>query len=311
LRNLIDYLQRNALISTLNEIELVVHQVPHGGKYRGAMPVDDALIAELRHFSQNQVAALDALHACLHQLPCWHVAVFDNSFTSTLPDETATYALPKRIRHQIGRRTGHHGLVHKGAYLAACKLVKRKSKRVISIHIDEQVSVLALLDGVAIDGGEALPGLHNAGAIDPLLALHLQQSLRSTPQQIAKLLQHRSGLASLSGKKGYSEMVAAARQGERESVEALLVLTARIAQAAAGVTAALGGVDMIIFSGSGALPSIRQDICERLSYLGVRAPSTNRMTGVLAKGRRLVVAVQVRHEDLLLQEAMQVFRQLS
>ena len=60
----------------------------------------------------HNAPALEAIEAAQRALPgVPHVAVFDTAFHATIPEEAATYAVPRRWREDWGvRRYGFHGL---------------------------------------------------------------------------------------------------------------------------------------------------------------------------------------------------------
>jgi acetate kinase len=325
LRYLVDYLQRNALIASLAEIELIAHRVAHGGaEFRHTTAMEQAELARLRaiaHLSPDLPASIETLHAGMRQLPGLHVAVFDTAFMATIVPEAAHYALAPNVagRFQL-RRYGFHGIVHKAAYDEAMGLLRRhagmrRPRRVISIHIGDDVSVTALYDGIVRDTStgftpaEGLPGLHRSGSVDPRIPLHLAAHLRATPQQVDAILSTRSGMAAMAKKESYDDILAAAGERDPASVEALMHLSYRIAKEAAGMTAVLGGVDMIVFSGDGARHEIREEVCRRLSHHKAHLACA-KSVGVLSAAHAtvIVVGVKVDDDDALLAEAASLYR---
>src|SRR5919199_2930807 len=102
---------------TLGHVQAVAHRIVHGGPlYRDPVVVDEEVERHLMELQElaplheaPSLAALREARAALPGVP--HVAVFDTGFHATIPDEAATYALPKRWREEWGiRRYGFHGL---------------------------------------------------------------------------------------------------------------------------------------------------------------------------------------------------------
>ncbi|MBN1471771.1 MAG: acetate kinase, partial [Syntrophaceae bacterium] len=87
-------------IKSLEEINAVAHRIGHGGSlYRGPVVIDQNVIDEIRRLIPlmplHHPAMLAGIEACQKALPdVPHVAVFDTSFHSAIPDEAAIYGLP-------------------------------------------------------------------------------------------------------------------------------------------------------------------------------------------------------------------------
>jgi acetate kinase len=314
LRAIIDYLQRNAIINSLSDIEVVIHCIAHGGemfRHTKLLHHEDAQrLHGISYLSPDLPANVVTLRAAMSQLSrAKHVGVFDTSFTALMPAEAAHYALPSIATQRFHiRRYGYQGILHQEAYLRASALLKRP-RRVVSAHIGADVSITAIRDGVAVEtstgftAAEGLPGLTRAGSIDPRIPLHFAAHLRLTPQQVDKLLNVKSGLASMTGKPSYDAIMAGARAKDKACIEALLHLSYRIAQSVAGMSAAIGGIDVIVFSGEGASWAVIEEVCSRLSHMGVKL-GKRKAAGVISKpGSVKVVLVRIREDDALFNEA--------
>ena len=322
LRSLIDRLHRNSHIERLLDIDTVIHRMPHGGlAFRETTLLGhDALhkLERIAHLSPHLPAAINALHGALNQLPsAQHVGVFDNAFTSTLPPEASLYALPPIVTSRFKlRRYGADGILHRQAHREAALLLPRQrtTGRAVSVVIGDDVSVVGMIDGVARETttgftlAEGLPGLHRSGSIDPRIPLYIATHLRIDARQVDKLLSSRSGLAAMSGKRSYEEIVEGAHASDPLCVEALMLLSYRVAQAIAGMVAMLGGIDTIIFSGSGVSWVVREEVCRRLSAFGVSLGKSRSPVGVLSspRSRVLVLGVTVSEDDALLSEAQEL-----
>jgi acetate kinase len=226
-----------------------------------------------------EIAALEAL-APLHNVPALraideaqralpdvpHVAVFDTAFHATIPDEAATYAVTQEWRDWGVRRYGFHGL---SVQWAAQRV---RSARLVVCHLGGGSSVSAVLDGHSIDTTmgftplEGVPMTTRSGSLDPGAILYL---LRERGLDVAGLeheLNLESGLKALGGGSGDMREIVAAGGGL-----ALDVYTYRVAAAVAAMTAALRGLDALVFTaGIGERsPLVRARVCERLAFLGV------------------------------------------
>jgi acetate kinase len=218
-----------------------------------------------------------------------------------LPLEAASYPVPKKISQRFHlRRYGFGGILHKGAYDAA----GLKARRVLSIILRDDVSITAILDGVAVDTttgftqAEGLPGLHRSGSLDPRIPLHFAMHLGASAHHIDQLFSTKCGIVGMTGKDSYAAITRGAAK-DPACVDALMLLSYRIAQAAAGMAMAMGGLDAIIFSGDPESWAVQEEVCRRLSFLGVKAKRSNHRVTHTPRSKVKVCFVQVFEDDAL------------
>jgi len=334
LRNLIEWLHRNGHIRALCDIKAVIYHIPHGGtRFKRATRLSHHDLHDLRalsHATPDMRSCVATVESGMRVLSgARHICVFDTAFTASLPPEAAIYPLSKALRERYAlRRYGAHGLIHKAAYeeglasLSFSKRVGRASgrktlpRRIISIHVGEAVSVVAIADGIVVEtsdgftAAESLPGLHNSGAIDHRIPFYLSAHLREHPSSIDALLMRRSGIAAMTGKKSYDAILAGVRKNNKDCATAMMILWYRIAQSVAGMSAAFGEpTDMLVFSGEGASWAVREEVCRRLRVFGVRlGKQEKRVTGTLSSpsSKVLVVAVHVDLQEAVLRDAQRL-----
>jgi len=276
---------RAALASPLGAADAVAHRIVHGGeRHTCAVRVDARVRAELEELTAlaplhqpKSLAALDAVSGALPNLPA--VACFDTAFHSTLPEAARTYALPDDWRRRWGlRRYGFHGLSHAWVARRAPELLGCDPRaRIVSCHLGAGASLCAIGDGVSVDttmGFTPLEGLVMAtrsGSVDPGLLLWLLEHERLSPGELAGALEHRSGLLGLAGSADMREVTAAAESGDDRAALALAVYAHRLQGSIAAMAAALGGIDVLVFTGGVAerSASVRTGACEGLGFLGV------------------------------------------
>jgi acetate kinase len=242
--------------------DAVGHRVVHGGaRFREPVVIDDDVrraIDELRQLAPlHNAPARRAIEDAQRALPdVSHVAVFDTAFHATIPAEAATYALPRRWREDWGvRRYGFHGLA------VAWAAEQVPVKRLVVCHLGGGSSVTAVLDGRSVDTTmgfsplEGVPMATRSGSVDPGALLYLLREHGLTVEQLDAALEHESGLAALGG---------------LDDALGFGVYTYRIAHAAAAMTAALGGLDALAFSGGVGenRDDVRRAVAERLRFLG-------------------------------------------
>jgi acetate kinase len=277
---------RAALDGGLGEADVVGHRIVHGGeRFHAAVCIDADVETALRglvdlaplHQSKS-LAALDAVSSALPGVPA--VACFDTAFHATLPAAAATYALPAAWRERFGiRRYGFHGLSHAWVARRAPALLGRDADglRLVSAHLGAGASLCAIAGGQSIDttmGFTPLEGLVMAtrsGSVDPGLLLWLLEHGPLSERELADALEHESGLAGLAGTPDMREVLARADAGDAAARLAREVYLHRLRAAIAAMTASLGGIDALVFTGGVGERSaaVRGLAVEGLGFLGL------------------------------------------
>jgi len=262
-------------------VDAVGHRIVHGGPdFTEPVLVDAGIERRLRHLAElaplHQVKSLRGLEAAQRLLPgVPHVACFDTAFHATLPPAAYIYALPRTWRERWGvRRYGFHGLSHAWATRRARQLVPA-ARRVVTCHLGVGASLAAVLDGHSVDttmGFTPLDGLVMAtrcGSVDPGLLLWIEEHEGLPPHEIAHSLEHCSGLLGLADTADLREIL---RRPDPDARLALEVYLHHLTAGIAAMTASLGGLDCVVFTGSIGehAAQIREQAAGRLSYLGVR-----------------------------------------
>ena len=283
-------------LADVRQVDAVGHRIVHGGaRFRDPIllaPDVKEEIAELSVLAPlHNGPALEAIDAAQQALPdVPHVAVFDTAFHATLPDEATTYAVPERWRNEWGvRRYGFHGLS------VQWSAERVPLPRLVVCHLGGGCSVTAVSGGRSVETTmgfsplEGVPMATRSGSVDPGALLYLLREGKLTVEELDHALEHESGLAALGG---------------FEDPLGLAVYTHRIAAAVAGMAAALGGIDALIFTaGVGEnVPAVRNEVCRRLRFLGVEVdPAQNEAAKPdahigAADSRVRVVVVRAREE---------------
>jgi acetate kinase len=277
----------------LGDADAVAHRIVHGGeRFREAVRIDAGVTEELGRLTDlaplhqpKSLAALDAVNERLPAMPA--VACFDTAFHATLPPAAFTYALPARWRERWRlRRFGFHGLSHSWVARRAPELVDDGSRigRLVSCHLGAGASLCAIADGRSQDttmGFTPLEGLVMAtrsGSVDPGMLLWLLEREAVSEREMAEALEHESGLAGLAGSADMQAVLAAAERGEPAAVLAIDVYLHHLRAGIAAMAAALGGIDVLVFTGGVGEHSsaIRSRATDGLGFLGVRIdPAAN------------------------------------
>ena len=254
----------------------VAHRIVHGGgRFTKPVLLDGSVLGELRMLAElaplHTGAALAAVEEAWSALPdVRHVAVFDTTFHATIPEEAATYAVPRRWAAEWGvRRYGFHGLSVQWAAERAT------ASRLVVCHLGGGCSVTAVRDRRSVDttmGFSPLDGVPMAtrsGALDPQILLYLLRTRRLGLEDLEQALEHESGLLGVSGISPRVEELE--RSTEPAAALALDVFTHSVAAAVAAMTTSLGGLDALVFTGGVGENSsfVRARVCERLRFLGI------------------------------------------
>jgi acetate kinase len=259
------------------------HRVVHGGQaYADPVVVSasvlmalDALIPLAPNHQPHNLAAIRAISRRWPGLP--QVACFDTAFHRTQPRLAQLFGLPRRLAEEGVLRYGFHGLSYE--YIAGILpdiAGSRARGRVIAAHLGHGASMCAMREGKSVAttmGFTALDGLlmgKRCGCLDPGVVIHLLQEGGMSADQVADLLNNRSGLLGVSG---ISDDVRELEESTDPAArEALDLFAYRAAREIGSLAASLRGLDVLVFTaGIGEhSASLRRQICEQSGWLGIR-----------------------------------------
>ncbi|MGO9958916.1 MAG: acetate/propionate family kinase [Solirubrobacteraceae bacterium] len=276
----------SAITGPFASAEAVAHRIVHGGdRFRDAVVIDDEVVRALRQLTDlaplhqpKSLAALDAVSSMFPRLPA--VACFDTGFHATLPPAAFTYPIPAQWREHWGlRRYGFHGLSHSWIAKRTPELLEAAAEqlRIVSCHLGAGASLCAIRGGESIDttmGFTPLEGVVMAtrsGSVDPGMLLWLLARDAISELEMSAALEHESGLKGLAGEAAMEVVLARADAGDEQATVALDVYVHRLRAGIAGMAAAMGGLDVLVFTaGVGEhAPEVRARAAEGLRFLGV------------------------------------------
>ncbi|MCO1660638.1 acetate/propionate family kinase [Pseudonocardia humida] len=303
--------------------DAVGHRVVHGGqRFTGATLVDDDVVAALERLRElaplHQGPALESLRQAREALPdVPQVACFDTAFHSTIPPAASTYAIPARWREEFGvHKYGFHGLAHRWASRRAAELVGRPvgELRTVVAHLGSGASLCAVDRGRSVDttmGHTPAAGLvmgSRGGDLDPAVPTYLI-GRGVAPDEVDEGLNRSGGLTALAGTSDMREVVARAASGDGDAALALDVWAHRARGLIAAMVAALGGLDVLAFSGGVGehQPRLRARLVDGLGFLGLAVdPDRNGAADgdavVGAEGAAAATVVVHAREDLVIAE---------
>ena len=281
---LIDWLL-GVLDADLGPLELVGagHRVVHGGRdFDAPVRVTDDVMTRLEALAPlapgHQPYNLLGIRSVAARWPdCPQIACFDTAFHRTRPRHAQLFALPRDLSDEGILRYGFHGLSYD--YIAG-RLPEVLGEadargRVIVAHLGSGASLCAMQDGRSVDttmGFTALDGLMmgtRCGQIDPGVLLHLMREKEMDADALERLLGKQSGLLGVSGIS--SDMRDLLSSPAPEAEEAVTLFVHMIHRQIGALTAALGGLDALVFTaGIGERsPEIRAKVMAGLGWLGL------------------------------------------
>ena len=275
-------------IKSLEEINAVGHRMVHGGeKFAKSVLLDqevlDAFIAcnDLAplHNPAN-LKGVNAVTAILPNVP--QVGVFDTAFHQTMPDYAYMYAVPYELYKKYGvRRYGFHGTSHRYVSKRACEFLGLpvEGTKIITCHVGNGGSITAVKDGKSVDtsmGMTPLEGLMmgtRSGDIDGGAVTYIMEKEGLDAAGISNLLNKKSGVMGIFGKSSdMRDLENAVSQGDEQATLAENMYFYRIKKYIGAYAAALGGVDVVVFTGCVGenQASARWGACSGLEYMGIK-----------------------------------------
>ncbi len=275
-------------IKSLKEVDAVGHRVLHGGdKFTESCIVNEQVKNQIKacfplgplHNPAN-LKGIMAVEALLPECP--QVAVFDTAFHQTMPKESFLYAIPYELYEKDSvRRYGFHGTSHRYVSKRAFEVLgmKPEGTKMITCHIGNGGSITAVKDGKSFDtsmGMTPLEGLMmgtRSGDIDTGAVTYLMETEGYNAKKISDILNKQSGLLGISGvSSDMREVRAAVAAGNERAKLALDMFVYRIKKYIGAYVAAMGGVDVVVFTGGIGenVDPIRQRVCDGMECFGIK-----------------------------------------
>ncbi|MBQ2497911.1 MAG: acetate kinase [Prevotella sp.] len=275
-------------IKSLDEIDAVGHRIVQGGDlFEKSCLVDEEVEKGIESLCDlapvHNAGHLKGIRAVDHLMPnVPQVTVFDNAFHSTMPPHAFLYAIPYDLYEKYHvRRYGFHGTSHRYVSHRVAELMGKdiKDLKIITCHIGNGASVAAIKDGKVIDTSMGLTPLagvmmgSRSGDIDPSAVTYLMNKLNMQPQEMADFLNKKSGVLGITGiSSDMRDIESAAEKGDKRAILALDMYNYRIKKYIGAYAAAMGGVDVIVWTAGVGENQIgtRLDVCKGLEFLGVK-----------------------------------------
>ena len=275
-------------LKSLDELDAVGHRMVHGGERFSQSVILNKEVLDA-FTACNDLAPLhnpanlkgvNAVSALLPNIP--QVGVFDTAFHQTMPAHAYMYAVPYELYEKYGvRRYGFHGTSHRYVSQRVCEYlgIPAEGSRIITCHVGNGGSISAVKDGKCIDTTMGLPPLEGlmmgtrSGDIDGGAVTFIMEKEGLNATGISNLLNKKSGLAGISCiSSDMREVASAAKEGNKRAQLALDMYFYRIKKYIGAYAAAMGGVDVILFTGGVGenQADCREIACSGLEYMGVK-----------------------------------------
>ena len=279
----------HAVLNDLHEIGAVGHRLVHGGeRFSESVLITDDVMRDFAacndlaplHNPAN-IKGVNAVKELLPEVP--QVGVFDTAFHQTMPDYAYMYAVPYSLYEKYGvRRYGFHGTSHRYVstrVLDYLGIPSAEGTKIITCHIGNGASIAAVKDGRVVDTSMGLTPLEGlimgtrSGDIDAGAVTFIMDKENLDTKGLSNLLNKQSGLLGVSG--GFSDfrdILAQIAGGNDRARLAKEMYTYRIKKYIGEYAAAMGGVDVIVFTGGAGENQweVREGATKNLEFLGVK-----------------------------------------
>ena len=279
--------KKRGVIKDLEEIDAIGHRLVHGGEtFQESCYLDDITIKGVEDCSDlaplHNPANLKGIYAMKTLLPnVPQVGVFDTSFHQTMPDYSFMYALPYYLYKKYGiRRYGFHGTSHSYVSKRACEIlnVDYNTKKMITCHLGNGASITAIKNGKSLDTSMGLTPVEGlimgtrSGDVDAGALTLIMEKEEIDFSSLNTLLNKHSGILGISGiSSDMREVESAAEEGDERAVLSLKMYDYRVKKYIGAYAAAMGGVDLLIFTGGIGENSseTRENICKDMEFIGL------------------------------------------
>jgi acetate kinase len=316
--------KRHGCLKSMDEIDAVGHRVVQGGeKFTDSVFIDQTVFNEIEKYCDlaplHNPANLKGIVAMSTLIPeIRQVAVFDTSFHQTMPDFAYMYGIPYSLYTKYGiRRYGYHGTSHRFVAKKACDFlgVDIARQKIISCHLGNGASVTAIRNGKSVDtsmGFTPVEGLMmgtRTGDLDLGVLTYILEKEDIGLGSVNTIINKQSGMLGVTGiSSDMREIELEADKGNQRAMLGLKMYDYRVKKYIGAYAAALGGVDILIFTGGIGenADTTRRGVTQGLEFLGLELDDEvntglRETTKVISKeGSRGTIIVVTTDEELVI-----------
>ncbi|MFC2123246.1 acetate/propionate family kinase [Bacteroidota bacterium] len=313
-------------LESLDELDAIGHRVVHGAEtFKTSTIINEEVINKIEEVSDlaplhnpANLKGILALKELLPDIP--QIAVFDTAFHQTMPDYAYMYAIPYVLYERYGlRRYGFHGTSHRYVSERACKILELEynKQKIITCHLGNGASITAIKYGKSVDTSMGLTPVEGmmmgtrSGDLDLGVLTYIMNKEEIGVQAANTLINKHSGILGVSGiSSDMREIDAAAKRGNDRAILSLNMYDYRVKKYIGSYAAAMGGVDIIVFTGGIGENDVdlREKVCDGLEFLGVEfdkaknAKIKGKESLISKKDSRVSIIVVPTNEELVIAE---------
>ena len=272
------------VISDPSEIQAVGHRLVHGGElFTRTVEITAEVKAKVKELFPlaplHNPANLTGVEVAEEVFPqAKQIGVFDTAFHQTMPEIAYRYAIPESLYREFGlRKYGFHGTSHKYVSEKAALYLGKEDSKIITIHLGNGASMAAVRNGVCVDTSMGIGPLNGlimgtrSGSVDPSIIFYLAEQKGYPVEEVSALLNKKSGMLGLTGHSDMRDVEELYYKGDKKAILAYEMYAYRIKQFIGNYTAAMNGLDAIVFTaGIGENDSlVRSLVCKDMDYFGI------------------------------------------
>jgi acetate kinase len=327
--------EKHGSIKSFDEIDAVGHRVVHGGEsFHSSVFITDEVVKKMEEcidlaplHNPPNLKGIYAMKELMPDVP--QVGVFDTAYHQTMPPRAYVYAIPYSLYKKYSiRRYGFHGTSHRYISQRACEIlgVDIKKQKIITIHLGNGASMAAIKNGKSIDTSMGLTPVEGlimgtrSGDLDLGVLTYIMRKEQIGITTANTLINKFSGMLGVSGvSSDMREIEEAASKGEKRPVLALGMYNYRIRKYIGAYTAAMNGLDILVFSGGIGENSklVRSAVCRDLEFFGIELDEEkNKVMGEEAlicspKSKVNVIVVPTNEELVIAQDTMRIIEEMK
>ncbi len=277
----------HGVIKDKNEITAIGHRVVHGGeKFNGSVKITQEVIDKMEEcvdlaplHNPANLKGIYAMQKILPEVP--QCGVFDTAFHATMPDYVYLYAIPYEMyeKHKV-RRYGFHGTSHRYVSMKACEILKinYEQQKIITCHLGNGASIAAIKNGKSFDTSMGLTPVEGlimgtrCGDLDLGALLYMMEKSNMDTKKANNYINKVSGMIGISGiSSDMRDIEKASNEGNKRAKLALQMYAYRVKKYVGSYAAAMGGVDLIIFTGGVGENDfeVRANVCREMEFMGI------------------------------------------
>lgn len=315
--------KRRGVISSFKEIDAIGHRVVLGGEeFKKSVYIDDHVLQKIEEYSSlaplHNPANLKGIYAMQSLLPdVPQVATFDTAFHQTMPEYAYMYAIPYSLYKKYGiRKYGFHGTSHHFVSQRACEILEKdfNDQKIVTCHLGNGASIAAIKNGQSIETSMGLTPVEGlimgtrSGDLDPGVLTFIMNKEDIDIPTANTIINKHSGMLGITGiSSDMREIIQAAKNGNERAKLGLQMYDYRIKKYIGAYSAAMGGIDILVFTGGIGenSPTTRANSCNGLEYMGISIDNeANQVNGqekiISSPQSRVQVIVIPTNEELVI-----------